>query len=716
MVQAIEGVGMSAVITIRRFGALVVGLLAILALGAAGASRAAAVSYPYASTTGTGYGTEATPTALTVSQGNTDDGIADLALPFSFNIFGSAYGSGSTLRVSTNGFIAFANIVDSPVSRPSNTSLPASTLTMPAVMPFWDDFVVTETYDVFPTGDLHGMWWGVSGTAPYRRLAVRWTGYRFGSLPRERLTFQVILYETSNEIRFVYLRHLTDPVASPASATIGIQEGAGGDARQYTYNATPAGWGSSLGILYGPQRPTPTSSTVHPVISGTAQVGQTLSVSTGSWNGAPHTYQYQWERCTDSACGTWTNIPGATSATYTPQAVDVGHRVFAAVKAVNGWGASLDWDFAYPTDAVVSDVAAPTNTVKPHVSGTAAVGSTVTVSNGTWTPAPDQYEYEWWRCVVGSGGSCTPAKITGATSASYTLAAGEANATVYARVRAHTAGGWSSWSTSDNSLGPVPPDGQVPVNTAAPAVSGLASIGATLSTTRGSWSYWPDSYDYAWYRCPGGTCTTPQLIGGQTAAQYTTTGDDTGALVYSVVRAHNVEGWSAGVASSTRIGPIAGTPVLVPPQNVFPPQTSDGGDENVDENVDGTGRGTGTTSGAAMSWNTKGAVTTTRRGRSFRVRAGMTLTCPALGERCIVDVLARTRVTQKGRRRTVTIAKARLTARARSALPVVFTLNSAGAKLLRAKRKLTVVVTASADNGGAKPAKASRSITVRRPR
>lgn len=38
------------------------------------------------------------------------------------------------------------------------------------------------------------------------------------------------------------------------------------------------------------------------------------------------------------------------------------------------------------------------------------------------------------------------------------------------------------------------------------------------------------------------------------------------------------------------------------------------------------------------------------------------------------------------------------------------------AKLLRAKRKLTVAVTASADNGGAKPAKASRSITVKRPR
>src|SRR5207249_11136791 len=35
-----------------------------------------------------------------------------------------------------------------------------------------------------------------------------------------------------------------------------------------------------------------------PVVSGTAQQGQTLSASTGSWNGTlPLTYGYQWSRC-----------------------------------------------------------------------------------------------------------------------------------------------------------------------------------------------------------------------------------------------------------------------------------------------------------------------------------------------------------------------------------------------------------------------------------
>src|SRR5207249_2883835 len=35
-----------------------------------------------------------------------------------------------------------------------------------------------------------------------------------------------------------------------------------------------------------------------PVISGTAQVGQTLTSSTGTWNGTqPLSYSYQWYRC-----------------------------------------------------------------------------------------------------------------------------------------------------------------------------------------------------------------------------------------------------------------------------------------------------------------------------------------------------------------------------------------------------------------------------------
>src|SRR5271165_5586711 len=54
-----------------------------------------------------------------------------------------------------------------------------------------------------------------------------------------------------------------------------------------------------------------------PVISGTAQVGDVLTSTTGTWTGAS-SYAYQWA---DNGA----NIAGATAATYTPVSTDAGH-------------------------------------------------------------------------------------------------------------------------------------------------------------------------------------------------------------------------------------------------------------------------------------------------------------------------------------------------------------------------------------------------------
>jgi hypothetical protein len=48
-----------------------------------------------------------------------------------------------------------------------------------------------------------------------------------------------------------------------------------------------------------------------PALSGTAAVNQTLTSSTGAWNGGPTGYSYQWQRCTSSGAGC-VDIPGAT--------------------------------------------------------------------------------------------------------------------------------------------------------------------------------------------------------------------------------------------------------------------------------------------------------------------------------------------------------------------------------------------------------------------
>jgi hypothetical protein len=71
--------------------------------------------------------------------------------------------------------------------------------------------------------------------------------------------------------------------------------------------------------------------TVLPGITGTAQPGQTLSCSTGSWTNSPTSYAYQWNR--DGAA-----IVGATSSTYAVQAGDTGHALTCTVIASDADG------------------------------------------------------------------------------------------------------------------------------------------------------------------------------------------------------------------------------------------------------------------------------------------------------------------------------------------------------------------------------------------
>ena len=72
----------------------------------------------------------------------------------------------------------------------------------------------------------------------------------------------------------------------------------------------------------------------------------------------------------------------------------------------------------------------------PSISGTPAVGATLTATDGNWSPAPSSITYQWERCTTVT---CTP--IAGATSASYELTAADANAEVEVVVSAGDANG-----------------------------------------------------------------------------------------------------------------------------------------------------------------------------------------------------------------------------------------------------------------------------------
>ncbi len=84
------------------------------------------------------------------------------------------------------------------------------------------------------------------------------------------------------------------------------------------------------------------SNSVAPALSGTAQEGQTLTCSTGTWSGSP-TYTYQWKR-------NGSNITSATNSTYTLVTADVGQSIKCTVTATNFIGsANADSNTVTPT-------------------------------------------------------------------------------------------------------------------------------------------------------------------------------------------------------------------------------------------------------------------------------------------------------------------------------------------------------------------------------
>lgn len=71
------------------------------------------------------------------------------------------------------------------------------------------------------------------------------------------------------------------------------------------------------------------------------------------------------------------------------------------------------------------------NTTRPSISGTLRAGSTIAVTNGSWTPTPSTYAYQWYRNGVA---------ISGATSKTYVVRSIDRGQLVKAKVVARRTG------------------------------------------------------------------------------------------------------------------------------------------------------------------------------------------------------------------------------------------------------------------------------------
>lgn len=269
-----------------------------------------------------------------------------------------------------------------------------------------------------------------------------------------------------------------------------------------------------------------------PGITGTSKVGNTLTASTGTWLGGSITYAYQWKR--DAVV-----ISGATANTYVLVTADYNTLITVSLIATNSAGSTTATSLA--TSAILP--ANPVNTVAPAITGTITEGNTLTCSTGTWTSQNTIiYAYQWKRGATNVGTNAN----------TYVLVSGDVGSTMTCVVTATNSGG--ATTQVSNTTTTVQANASIPVNTVLPAVTGTTTANSILTTTSGTWTNTPTSYNYQWKR-------DATNIGTNTST-YTLVEDDVTTAITCVVTAVNAGGNSAPATSNSTSIPARTLPTF----------------------------------------------------------------------------------------------------------------------------------------------------------
>lgn len=228
---------------------------------------------------------------------------------------------------------------------------------------------------------------------------------------------------------------------------------------------------------------------VKPFISGTAQVGQTLTGHVGTWTGKPSAYAYAW-----TANGV--AIPGATRSTFTPTAATVGKQIGLQVTGSHPKSTAVTVG-AQATSAVIKG--AFSNSGLPAISGEPIVSQTLTADPGGWTPTPASYTYDW---------RADGQDIQGATASTLRLTQALVGKRITVIAHARAAGFKTATRTSNAAVVAL---GRITV-TQPFAVTGLPRLGSTLRAA-GAFTPADATPTYQWLRAG-------QPIAGATAATY----------------------------------------------------------------------------------------------------------------------------------------------------------------------------------------------------
>lgn len=151
------------------------------------------------------------------------DGVTTIPIPFPFTFYGTTY---TEVTAVTNGNLQFNNANPAYVNQCLVEEGPAKGMG-DLIAPYWHDL------DLRLAGFLETE---LVGEEPNRILVIEWDDVPFFDNPEDRVTFEVQLFEGSNDIVFLYEDVTTFDGANGSSATIGLQSEAHGIALQFGCN------------------------------------------------------------------------------------------------------------------------------------------------------------------------------------------------------------------------------------------------------------------------------------------------------------------------------------------------------------------------------------------------------------------------------------------------------------------------------------------------
>ena len=218
-----------------------------------------------------------------------------------------------------------------------------------------------------------------------------------------------------------------------------------------TYTPVPADYGHPITVAVTASRPGYQTSTASsgatknvlhgtftmrkgPSLTGTPRIGVRLTAAPGSWSPTA-TFSYQWYSGK-------AKIAGATGSSFVPTHSQLGHTIHIRVVAHRPGFTAAGASSSYTSEVAKGTI---TLSASPKITGTARVGSMLTVHPGTYHPTNAKVTYQWLR---------DGKPIATSTKSSRYLTSHDAHAKLSVRMKI-SAAGYTTRTVTTAAVGPI---------------------------------------------------------------------------------------------------------------------------------------------------------------------------------------------------------------------------------------------------------------------